>query len=67
MTIELVNDPCTCPEGVCMEFVEPPADCINRLTGDVRTMHCEACDSGGGRTYTWHQDGVCLSCKKHGR
>lgn len=28
-----------------------------RLSGDVRTAHCERCGST-----TWHQDGQCLRC-----
>lgn len=66
MTIELINDPCTCPEGICMEFCEPASDCINRLTGDVRTMTCPVCHPNGHGA-SWHQDGVCLRCKHLGR
>jgi hypothetical protein len=46
-----------------MEFCEPASDCINRLTGEVVTRHCEVCDAGGGQTSTWHQDGRCLRCE----
>jgi hypothetical protein len=64
--ISLRNEPCDCPEGVCLAFCDPPSECINRLTGDVRTMHCEVCDPGGEGS-TWHQDGRCLRCAHNGR
>lgn len=64
--IKIINEPCDCPAGGCVHFVEPDTDCINRLTGDVRTMHCEKCNPGGSGA-TWHQDGVCLKCRHHGR
>lgn len=66
MTIELVSEPCDCPEGLCAHFVEPAADCINRLTGDVRAKHCDICDPGG-QSAQWHQDGRCLKCQHLGR
>lgn len=64
--ISLRNEPCDCPEGVCRAFVEPVSECINRLTGDVQTMHCEVCDPGG-QSFQWHQDGRCLRCAHYGR
>ena len=64
--IDLRNEPCDCPEGQCREFCYPASDCINRLTGDVRTIHCEVCDPGG-QGGTWHQDGRCLRCEYLGR
>lgn len=66
MTITLHNEPCDCPEGVCMAFVEPADECINRLRGDVVTMHCEVCDPGG-QSSGWHQDGQCLRCRRRER
>jgi hypothetical protein len=66
MTITLSNEPCDCHEGVCMAFVEPAADCINRLKGEVVTRHCDVCDPGGASS-GWHQDGQCLRCQKLGR
>ncbi len=55
------NVPCDCPPGKCAEFVEPDADCINRLSGDVRTTRCEKCGA-----HTWHQNGACVRCGKKG-
>lgn len=56
-SINIVNEPCTCPAGQCMHFVEDDAHCINRLVGDVRTQICVPCGAS-----TWHQDGRCLRC-----
>jgi len=56
--IEIMSEPCDCPPGRCAALVEPDSNCINRLSGDVRTMRCPKHDG-----YTWHQDGVCLRCK----
>jgi hypothetical protein len=61
--LTIYNEPCDCQEGVCMACVEPPSECINRLTGEVVTRHCEVCDPGGSGS-TWHQDGQCLRCLK---
>lgn len=62
MTVTLHNEPCDCAEDVCMAFVEPPGDCINRLRGEVVTRHCEVCDPGG-QASSWHHDGQCLRCR----
>lgn len=56
------NEHCDCPAGRCAHFVEPDSSCINRLTGDVRTMRC-AKHLG----WTWHQDGRCLRCAESGK
>ena len=58
--IDLRNNPCDCPPNQCADFVEPDSDCINRLTGEVRTLGCWVCMGT-----TWHQDGRCLRCKPH--
>ena len=57
--INIVNEPCACPPGQCMHFVEDDAHCINRLDGDVRTLRCISCKS-----HTWHQNGECLRCRR---
>lgn len=51
------NEPCNCPKGQCAAFVDRDEQCVNRLTGDVHTERCDACNA-----HTWHQDGKCLSC-----
>lgn len=61
--IEIHNEPCDCSPEACHHFVEPPEDCINRLTGVVRTLHCEICSPGSTGT-TWHQNGRCLRCAR---
>ena len=33
-------------------------NCVNRMEGDVRVKHCDACGCG-----TWHQNGVCCKCR----
>lgn len=58
MAIDIQNEPCACPPCTCAHFIEPDTRCINRLSGDVRTIHCATCDAS-----TWHQDGKCLRCK----
>lgn len=62
MGVYLRNEPCDCPEGVCAAFVEPPSECINRLTGEVMTHHCVVCNPGRPEAASWHQDGRCLRC-----
>lgn len=66
MTITLHNEPCDCPAGVCMAFVEPADECINRLRGEVVTRNCAVCDPRGSGA-TWHHDGQCLRCLHLGR
>ena len=55
---ELYNEPCDCPPGQCAGFLDNDADCINRLSGEVKTMNCEKCTGA-----TWHQNGECLRCR----
>jgi hypothetical protein len=59
---EIHNEPCACPADYCAHFVEPPADCINRLTGDIKTMLCPICKAA-----TWHQDEQCLACDRRAK
>jgi len=59
---EIRSEPCRCAPGACAAFVEPDAECINRLSGEVKTMHCEKCHPGGTGS-TWHQNGECLRCR----
>jgi hypothetical protein len=53
------EQPCNCHEGDCRLFVSPPDTCVNRLSGEVKVQHCDACDAG-----TWHHNGNCLRCKR---
>jgi hypothetical protein len=55
--LQIRNEPCDCPPGQCIAFVDPDTDCINRRAGTVVTAVC-LCTVG----YTWHQDGRCLRC-----
>lgn len=50
--------PCACDADKCAHNVTPPGKCVNRLRGDVRVMHCEACHG-----YGWHHEGQCLRCR----
>jgi hypothetical protein len=63
LSIDIVNEPCDCPPGKCRENFgdDDNGQCINRLTGDVRTRKCEKCES-----YTWHHEGKCLRCEHLG-
>lgn len=56
----LYNEPCDCSAGCCACYCEPDTDCVNRLSGDVRTMLCPK-----HKAYTWHHNGQCLKCQ-HG-
>lgn len=56
--INIRNEPCQCPKGECMHFCSNDEACINRLSGDVRTLECSKCGS-----FTWHQNGACLRCR----
>lgn len=56
--INIHNEPCNCPPGQCAEMIERDENCINRLSGDVRTINCETCGA-----HTWHQNSRCLRCR----
>lgn len=62
--ILITNDPCGCPADTCVYFVEPAEHCINRLSGEVCTRHCDRCHPGNPTAATWHQNGECLRCKQ---
>lgn len=52
------NEPCTCALGECRKLVEPPAECINRYTGNVVMDLCVKCGA-----FVWHQNGECIRCR----
>lgn len=59
MTVPTIhNENCDCPAGRCAMLVEPDTQCINRLTGYVRTEYCGKCGS-----HTWHQNDDCVRCR----
>ena len=64
MSINIQAEGCECPPGQCAHFVEPDSHCINRLTGDVRTMTCPVCHPDG-KGACWHQNGECLRCRRN--
>jgi hypothetical protein len=53
------HEPCSCPPDLCLKEVDPPRDCVNRLTGTVEPVECEKC---GGQTL--HHNGECLRCQR---
>ncbi len=57
----VLDTQCTCPAGKCAAMFgeDDRGGCVNRLSGDVRVVHCESCGAG-----TWHKDGRCLKCKE---
>lgn len=52
-------EPCDCPPDTCLKTVEPPSDCINRLTGIVEATRCEKCNGE-----TFHHNGECIRCQR---
>ena len=53
------HEPCECPPNTCLKQVEPAEDCVNRLTGTVEAVRCEACNGE-----TVHHNGECLRCQR---
>ena len=53
------HEPCECPPNTCLKQVEPAEDCVNRLTGIVEAVRCEACNGE-----TVHHNGECLRCQR---
>jgi hypothetical protein len=53
------HDPCSCPPDLCLKEVDPPEDCVNRLTGIVEAVKCEKCNGE-----TVHHNGECIRCQR---
>lgn len=58
--INITSEPCACTPGKCAAMFgdDDRGGCINRMTGDVRTLPCEKC-----RASTWHRNGECCRCQ----
>jgi len=53
------HEPCQCPLDQCVKGVAPTEDCVNRLSGTVEPVHCEACNGE-----TLHHNGECIRCRR---
>jgi len=57
--LNIQNEPCNCPPDQCAMFCDPPAECVNRLDGEVIVQTCPVC----APSQTWHQNDECLRCR----
>ena len=57
------EDICSCSDDECVEFCDPPSQCVMRIK-DSHLKGCVICSKGG---YSWHDgNGNCLACKYKG-